>query len=227
MFYNRLMNKILIVDDEEKIREMISKYAIHEGYDVMMAKDGLDAVKICEKNDFDLIIMDVMMPNLDGFKAYQRIKEFKDVPCIFLTALNEEYDRIYGFDIGGEDYVSKPFSLKELMMRIKVILKRHNDVGDVLKFKGLSIELKARIVHVDEKRVDLSLKEYELLVYLLTNQGIALSRESILEKVWGYDYYKDDRTLDTHMKLLRKALGPYAKYITTIRGVGYRFEKEA
>ncbi len=219
--------RILIVDDEEKIREMISKYALHDGYVVDMAKDGLEAVDMCRNKDFDLIIMDVMMPNLDGFKAYQQIKEFKDIPCIFLTALNEEYDRIYGFDIGGEDYVSKPFSLKELMMRIKVILKRKSDSEDIIEIEGLKVDLKARIVTVDGEKKDLSLKEYELLVYLLKNQGIALSRESILEKVWGYDYFKDDRTLDTHMKLLRKAIGPYAKFITTIRGVGYRFEKTA
>ena len=221
------MSKILVVDDEEKIREMIAKYARHEGYEVLTANDGLMAVEMCEKENFDLLIMDVMMPKLDGFKAYQRIREFSDIPCIFLTALNEEYDRIYGFDIGGEDYVSKPFSLKELMMRIKVILKRHDKSEDVYVFEGLKIDTKSRIVTVDGKRIDLSLKEYELLLYLMQNKGIALSRESILEQVWGYDYFKDDRTLDTHMKLLRKAIGPYAKYITTIRGVGYRFEKEA
>lgn len=221
------MIKILVVDDEEKIREMISKYAVHEGYEVTMAKDGVDAVEKCQNADFDLIIMDVMMPNMDGFKAYQKIKEFKSIPCIFLTALNQEYDRIYGFDIGGEDYVSKPFSLKELMLRIKVILKRNNEVSEYLSVEDLKIDLKARIVTVEGQKVDLSLKEYDLLVYLIKNQGIALSRESILEKVWGYDYFKDDRTLDTHMKLLRKAIGPYAKYITTIRGVGYRFEKTA
>lgn len=219
--------KILVVDDEEKIREMISKYGLHEGYDIEMARDGVDAVEKCENNDYDLIIMDVMMPKMDGFKAYQKIKENKDIPCIFLTALNEEYDRIYGFDIGGEDYVSKPFSLKELMLRIKVILKRHNESNDFLEVNGLKVDLQARIVTVDGEKINLSLKEYELLVYLLKNQGIALSRESILEKVWGYDYFKDDRTLDTHMKLLRKAIGPYAKHITTIRGVGYRFEKNA
>lgn len=223
-----MLEKILIVDDEEKIREMIYKYVIHEGYDACLAKDGLDAVEKCQKQDFDLIIMDVMMPNLDGFKAYQQIKEFKSIPCIFLTALNEEHDRIYGFDIGGEDYVSKPFSLRELMMRIKVILKRNtHESEEIIAFEGLCIDLKAHIVKVDNQVVSLSLKEYDLLVYLLTNQGIALTRESILENVWGYDYFKDDRTLDTHMKLLRKAIGPYAKYITTIRGVGYRFEKTA
>ena len=218
--------KILIVDDEEMIRKLIIKYALNEGYTVLEACNGQEAVDIALKEDIRVIVMDVMMPVMDGFKAYQRILEEKNIPCIFLTALNEEYNRIYGFDLGADDYVGKPFSANELMKRIQVILKHQNIVNeDIVGVEGLKIDLKAHMVSVDNQNIALSLKEYDLLVYLFKNRGIALSRESILEHVWGYDYFKDDRTLDTHIKLLRKSLGPYSRYITTIRGVGYRFEK--
>ena len=218
--------KILIVDDEEMIRKLIRKYALNEGYTVLEACNGQEAVDIALKEDIRVIVMDVMMPVMDGFKAYQRILEEKNIPCIFLTALNEEYNRIYGFDLGADDYVGKPFSANELMKRIQVILKHQNIVNeDIVGVEGLKIDLKAHMVSVDNQNIALSLKEYDLLVYLFKNRGIALSRESILEHVWGYDYFKDDRTLDTHIKLLRKSLGPYSRYITTIRGVGYRFEK--
>ena len=218
--------KILIVDDEEMIRKLIRKYALNEGYTVLEACNGQEAVDIALKEDIRVIVMDVMMPVMDGVKAYQRILEEKNIPCIFLTALNEEYNRIYGFDLGADDYVGKPFSANELMKRIQVILKHQNIVNeDIVGVEGLKIDLKAHMVSVDNQNIALSLKEYDLLVYLFKNRGIALSRESILEHVWGYDYFKDDRTLDTHIKLLRKSLGPYSRYITTIRGVGYRFEK--
>ena len=218
--------KILIVDDEEMIRKLIRKYALNEGYTVLEACNGQEAVDIALKEDIRVIVMDVMMPVMDGFKAYQRILEEKNIPCIFLTALNEEYNRIYGFDLGADDYVGKPFSANELMKRIQVILKHQNIVNeDIVGVEGLKVDLKAHMVSVDNQNIALSLKEYDLLVYLFKNRGIALSRESILEHVWGYDYFKDDRTLDTHIKLLRKSLGPYSRYITTIRGVGYRFEK--
>ena len=218
--------KILIVDDEEMIRKLIRKSALNEGYTVLEACNGQEAVDIALKEDIRVIVMDVMMPVMDGFKAYQRILEEKNIPCIFLTALNEEYNRIYGFDLGADDYVGKPFSANELMKRIQVILKHQNIVNeDIVGVEGLKIDLKAHMVSVDNQNIALSLKEYDLLVYLFKNRGIALSRESILEHVWGYDYFKDDRTLDTHIKLLRKSLGPYSRYITTIRGVGYRFEK--
>lgn len=218
--------KVLIVDDEEMIRKLIRKYALNEGYTVLEACNGQEAVDIALKEDIRVIVMDVMMPVMDGFKAYQRILEEKNIPCIFLTALNEEYNRIYGFDLGADDYVGKPFSANELMKRIQVILKHQNIVNeDIVGVEGLKIDLKAHMVSVDNQNIPLSLKEYDLLVYLFKNRGIALSRESILEHVWGYDYFKDDRTLDTHIKLLRKSLGPYSRYITTIRGVGYRFEK--
>ncbi|MBR0418205.1 MAG: response regulator transcription factor [Erysipelotrichaceae bacterium] len=221
------MARLLIVDDEEKIREMIGKYAVHEGHEVVLASDGKEALKLFEKGDFDLIVLDVMMPEMDGYETLKRIKEIRDVPCIFLTALGQEYDRIYGFDIGAEDYVTKPFSPKELMMRIKVILKRENKaVSSRIIVGGLVVDEDAHTVTIDGERVDMANKEYELLLYLLKNIGNALTRQSIISKVWGYEYDSDDRTLDTHMKLLRKDLKEYGNYITTIRGVGYRFEKE-
>ncbi|MDD6229932.1 MAG: response regulator transcription factor [Lactimicrobium massiliense] len=225
------MTRILIVDDEEKIRNMIRKYAEYEGFQTDEAKDGLEAVQKCEKNNYDLCVMDIMMPNLDGFSAVKEIKKTHPrMPFIMLSALGEEYDKIHGFDIGVDDYVVKPFSSKELMMRIHAILKRVSPVteaGEVLRSGGLEINFSARTVTIDSKRVQLSPKEYELLAYLAHNAGIALTREQLLQNVWGYDFFGDDRTLDTHIKLLRKNLGEYARDIVTLRGVGYRFEKES
>ena len=221
------MAKILIVDDEAKIRELIKKYATYEGFICDEAQDGEDAIKLCETNNYDLIIMDVMMPNIDGFEAVKVIKAKKDIPVIMLTALNEEYDKIKGFDLGIDDYVVKPFSVKELMMRVNAILKRtqKNINSNHYHYKGLDIDFSARIVEIDNERIKLSLKEYELLTYLINNKNIALTREQILSVVWGYNFYGDDRTLDTHIKLLRKNLGEYGKCIVTLRGVGYRFEE--
>ena len=225
------MTRILIVDDEEKIRNMIRKYAEYEGFQTDEAKDGLEAVQKCEKNNYDLCVMDIMMPNLDGFSAVKEIKKTHPrMPFIMLSALGEEYDKIHGFDIGVDDYVVKPFSSKELMMRIHAILKRVSpatEAGEVLRSGSLEINFSARTVTIDGKRVQLSPKEYELLAYLAHNAGIALTREQLLQNVWGYDFFGDDRTLDTHIKLLRKNLGEYARDIVTLRGVGYRFEKES
>lgn len=225
------MTKILIVDDEAKIREMIAKYAAHEGFETDMAQDGMIAVEKCANTKYDLIVMDIMMPNLDGFSAVKEIKKtYPNIPVILLSALGQEYDKIHGFDIGVDDYVVKPFSSKELMMRIHAILKRvsghQKENEDRFQLEGLSIDYSARTVSVDGQRVQLSPKEYELLVYLVKNEGIALTREQLLQNVWGYDFFGDDRTLDTHIKLLRKNMGPYAKFIITLRGVGYRFENE-
>ena len=220
------MARLLIVDDEEKIREMIGKYASHEGHECVLASDGVEALTFFEKENFDVVILDVMMPNLDGYETLKRMKEIKDVPCIFLTALGQEYDRIYGFDMGAEDYVTKPFSLKELMMRIKVILRRENKTSNKIVLDTLVVDEDAHMITIDGDRVDMANKEYELLLYLLKNIGNAVTRQSIISNVWGYEYDSDDRTLDTHMKLLRKDLRQYGQYITTIRGVGYRFEKE-
>lgn len=224
------MTKILIVDDEEKIRSLIAKYAIHEGFETEQACDGLEAVDKCEKANYDLGIMDIMMPNLDGFSAVKEIKKTRPaMPFIMLSALGEEYDKVHGFDLGIDDYVVKPFSSKELMMRIHAILKRvspsSQEGGDIMRVDGMSIDFSARTVTIDSERIQLSPKEYELLAYLAKNAGIALTREQLLQNVWGYDFFGDDRTLDTHVKLLRKNLGDYAKYIVTLRGVGYRFEK--
>ena len=220
------MAKILVVDDESKIREMICKYATYEGFECDEAADGKAALTLFKNKQYDVIIMDVMMPEMDGFETLKKMKEVKDdVHCIFLTAMGQEYDRIYGFDIGGEDYVTKPFSLKELMMRIRVILKREGKDSETIKIGTLEVDEKAHTVTIDNEKIELPNKEYELLLYLIKNAGNALTREAIITKVWGYYYESDERTLDTHMKLLRKDLKEYGKYITTIRGVGYRFEK--
>ena len=221
------MAKLLIVDDEQKIREMIRKYAVFEGHQVYEASDGFTAVQMAEENNYDLIIMDVMMPELDGFSAVKAIRKFKQTPVIMLSARGEEYDRIHGFEVGIDDYVVKPFSVKELMMRVQAILARggnYSNESNTVSFEGLTLDYSARIVTINGKRVDLSPKEYELLFYLAKNKNIALSRERLITEIWGYDYYGDDRTLDTHIKLLRKSLGEYQKFIVTVRGVGYRFD---
>lgn len=223
------MAKILIVDDEVKIRQIIRKYAEFEGYDVLEAKDGMEAISLCRQEDFDLIIMDVMMPELDGFSACGEIRKFKNIPVIMLSARGEEYDRIHGFEMGIDDYVVKPFSPKELMMRVKVVITRNQktntmDSHDVFQAEGLEVDFTGRTVSVDGKRIEMSPKEYELLFYLVRNRNIALEREKLITEVWGYDYYGDDRTLDTHIKLLRNSLGEYRKFLVTLRGVGYRFE---
>ena len=224
------MTRILITDDEAKIREMIRKYAEFEGFETDEAVDGMEAVTKCLNNQYDLVVMDIMMPNLDGFSASKEIRKTNpSIPIILLSALGEEYDRIHGFDIGVDDYVVKPFSSKELMMRIHAILKRvHPETTEaqVYRLDGLEIDYSARIVKINGEKIQLSPKEYDLLVYLVKNAGISLTREQILQTVWGYDFFGDDRTLDTHIKLLRKNLGDYSKYVVTLRGVGYRFEKE-
>ncbi len=224
------MYHLLVVDDEEKIRTIIKKYAVFEGNTVTEACDGMEAVEICRENpnEFDLIIMDVMMPELDGFSAVREIRKISSVPVLMLSARGEEYDRIHGFEIGIDDYVVKPFSPKELMMRVNAIIKRSSQgkkaADTTAVFEGLKIDFSARIVEVDGVRVDLSPKEYDLLYYMVLNKNIALTREQLINNIWGYDFYGDDRTLDTHIKLLRKSLGPYSKFIVTLRGVGYRFE---
>ena len=219
---------ILIVDDEARIRTLIAKYAAFEGYNTEEAENGMQAVEKCREKDYDLIIMDVMMPELDGFSAVREIRKDSKVPVIMLSARGEEYDRIHGFELGIDDYVVKPFSPKELMMRVGAVLKRSGaqQVDEVISFDGLTIDFTARRVSIDGQELDLSPKEYELLFYMVRNRGIALSREKLISDVWGYDFFGDDRTLDTHIKLLRKQLGKYADRITTLRGVGYRFEKE-
>lgn len=223
------MERILVVDDEEKIRAIIRKYGEFEGYEVTEACDGMEAVEICRRQDFDVIILDVMMPELDGFSTCREIKKIKDIPVIMLSARGEEYDRIHGFELGIDDYVVKPFSPRELMMRVKVVIGRKSDKNmqnghEVFQAEGLLVDFTGRTVTVDGKRVDMSPKEYDLLFYMVKNRNIALSRERLITEVWGYDYYGDDRTLDTHIKLLRSSLGDYRRFLVTLRGVGYRFE---
>lgn len=220
--------KLLIVDDETKIRSLIRKYAEFDGFEVEEASDGMQAVTLCALHTYDLVIMDVMMPELDGFSAIREIRKKSDVPVIILSARGEEYDKIHGFDLGIDDYVVKPFSPKELMLRVTAILNRTRPKAaksdEVFVFDSLKVDFAARIVSIDNQRINLSPKEYELLFYLIRNRNLALSRDQLIHSIWGYDFYGDDRTLDTHIKLLRKSLGRYADRIVTLRGVGYRFE---
>ena len=230
------MYRILIVDDEERIRALVRKYAEFEGHTVTEAADGMEAVRICRREQFDIIIMDVMMPELDGFSACGEIRKFSQTPIIMLSARGEEYDKINGFQLGIDDYVVKPFSPKELMLRVNAVLARaarqnaapERTQNEVIEFDGggLRADVTARLVYIDGQRVDMSPKEYDLFFYMLKNRNIALSREKLICEVWGYDFYGDARTLDTHIKLLRKSLGRYSRYIATLRGVGYRFEAD-
>lgn len=224
------MCKILIVDDEQNIRRVVREYAEFEGYSVEEAENGMDAVELCRKRDFDIIIMDVMMPRLDGYSACKEIKKSKNIPVIMLSARGEEYDKLFGFEIGIDDYVVKPFSPKELMARVKAVLKRNSkeensNKNEKLIFDGLEIDIPGREVYVDGQKVAMTPKEYDLLFYLAKNNNIALSRDKLLEEVWGYDFFGDDRTVDTHIKMLRGSLGEkYRTYIVTLRGMGYKFE---
>ena len=227
------MYNILVVDDEEMICRLIAKYAAFEGHSVTEAGDGMSAVQMCREGQFDIVILDIMMPELDGFSACREIRKFSDIPIIMLSARGEEYDKINGFNLGVDDYVVKPFSPKELMLRVEAVMKRVRTNGkttesasanEIVELGGLKADLTARIVYIDGERADMSPKEYELFFYMLKNRNIALSRDKLLSEVWGYDYFGDDRTLDTHIKLLRRSLGKYADYIVTLRGVGYRFD---
>ncbi len=228
------MYNILVVDDEARIRSIIKKYAEFEGHSIVEAADGMEAVHLCRVQNFDIIIMDIMMPELDGFSACREIRKTSQTPIIMLSARGEEYDKINGFELGIDDYVVKPFSPKELMLRIDAVMKRVRKIPGMSQPQenvvieidggGLKADVTARIVYVDGQRIDMSPKEYDLFFYMLSNRNIALSREKLISEVWGYDFYGDIRTLDTHIKLLRKSLGRYADLIVTLRGVGYRFE---
>lgn len=223
------MQRILVVDDEKMIRNVIKEYAEFDGFEVAEAQDGMEAVEICRREDFDLIIMDIMMPRLDGYSAIKEIRKTKQIPVIMLSARGEEYDKLFGFEIGIDDYVVKPFSPRELMMRIAAVLKRGGasvpEAKEVYTYGGLTVDFTGRLVTIDGKRVDMSPREYDLFFFLVKNRGIALSREKLINEVWGYDFFGDDRTIDTHIKQLRKILGPYSKCISTLRGVGYRFDE--
>lgn len=222
--------KILVVDDEVNIRNVIKEYAKFEGYEVEEAGNGMQAVEICKEKDFDIIIMDVMMPKLDGFSAIKEIRKTKNIPVLMLSARGEEYDKLFGFEIGIDDYVVKPFSPKEVMARVAAITSRVKNNSKIKKedkyvFEGLEIDMLGRVVVVDGEKKELTPKEYDLLVYLIKNKNIALSREKILNEVWGYDFFGEDRTVDTHVKMLRNSIGKYRDKITTIRGMGYKFEE--
>ncbi len=219
--------RILIVDDEAMIREVLREYAEFEGYETFEASDGREAVRLCRENDYDVILMDVMMPHLDGFSAVKEIKKHKDIPVIMLSARGEEYDKLFAFELGVDDYVTKPFSPKEVMARIHAVTKRRTAQptgNEILKFEGLEVDMAGRNVYVDGVKAELTPKEYELLFYLVRNKGIALTREKLLYDVWGFDFYGDDRTVDTHIKMLRGNLKDYRKFIVTLRGLGYKFE---
>ena len=220
------MFKILVVDDEKSIREVIRTYAEFEGHEVVEARDGLEAIDKVREEDFDVIVMDIMMPKLDGFSSYKEIKKIKDIPVLMLSARGEEYDKLFGFEIGIDDYVTKPFSPKELMARLNVIVNRNNKVeeNNTMEFEGLKIDLDGRVVFVDDEIVELTPKEYDLVVYMVKNKNIALSRDKLLNQVWGYDFYGEDRTVDTHIKMLRNSIKEYRKFIITVRGVGYKFD---
>ena len=216
--------KILVVDDEPLIRSVIKEYLSLEGYEVLEASDGMQAVEMASSEDYSLIIMDIMMPKMDGYLACKEIKSKKEVPFIMLSARGEEYDKLIGFDLGIDDYVTKPFSPKELTARVKAILKRTSaEVENTYKYSGLVINDKAHEVYIDNKEIELTPKEYDLLKYFVTNNNIALSREQLLTNVWGYDFCGDDRTVDTHVKTLRNSLGKYRSLIKTVRGIGYKF----
>ena len=222
------MAKLLVVDDEKGIREVIREYSEFNGHEVTEAEDGMTAVGFCKLNEYDLIVMDIMMPRLDGYSACKEIRKISNVPIIMLSARGEEYDKLFGFELGIDDYVVKPFSPKELMARINAVLSRNasreSDTPQVLKFDGLEIDIPGRTVTVDGERIELTPKEYDLLFYLVKNKNIALSRDRLLSDIWGYDFFGDDRTIDTHIKNLRNNLGNYRDYIVTMRGVGYKFE---
>lgn len=223
------MAKLLIVDDEANIREVVKEYAEFEGHEIDEAGDGMEAVSLCREQDYDLIILDIMMPKLDGYSVCKEIRKTKNTPIIMMSARSEEYDKLFGFELGIDDYVTKPFSPKELMARVQAVLMRSGGTrkepeSEVMKFGTLEIDIPGRSVSVDGEKIDLTPKEYDLLFYLVKNKNIALSRDKLLRDVWGYDFFGDDRTIDTHIKNLRNNLGAYRDMIITLRGVGYKFE---
>lgn len=220
--------RILIVDDERMIREVLREYIQYGGYEAVEASNGEEAVQLCRQMDFDVVLMDIMMPKMDGFESARQILREKDVAVIMLSALGEEYDKLRAFELGVDDYVTKPFSPKEVLARINAVAKRRavkektRDAG--LQFEGLRLDPEGRNVYVNGEKVALTPKEYELLFYMAKNKGIALTRERLLSEVWGFDFFGDDRTVDTHIKMLRSNLKEYRKFIITLRGLGYKFE---
>lgn len=224
--------KVLIVDDEELIRTVIREYCENEGYKVYEAGNGEEMLSLIKRENIDMIILDIMMPKMDGFAVLKELKKLKDIPVIMLSARKEEFDKLMGFDLGIDDYMTKPFSPKELMARIKALYKRSserktNKGKDKYIYKTLELDYAGRTLKIDGKEVGLTPKEYELLVYFIDNIGVAISRENLLTNIWGYDFFGDDRTVDTHIKMLRHNLGKYRDLIKTVRAVGYKYNEEA
>lgn len=218
--------KVLIIDDEKLIREVIKEYCYNENYDVLEAENGLRALEILKEEVPDAIVLDIMMPKMDGYTFFKEMREKYHIPTIVVSARSDEYDKLTGFDLGIDDYLTKPFSPKELMARIKAITKRYHNESDIFIYKTLKVDFKAHAVYIDDKEIKVTLKEYDLLKYFINNQGIAVTRDELLNKIWGYDFFGDDRTVDTHIKMLRANLGEYRDMITTVRGIGYKFVKE-
>ena len=219
--------KILIVDDEEGIRKVIKEYCINENYETDESSNGKEALEKLKTNDYDLLILDIMMPEMDGFSMLKDLPEDRKIPTIVLSARGEEYDKLSGFDLGIDDYVTKPFSPKELIARIKAIQKRiKKTLPDIYKYKDLEINFPSHTVKINNKELELTPKEFDILTYLIKNKNIAISREQLLSNVWGYDFYGDDRTVDTHIKMLRNNLGIYRDNIITVRGIGYKYVEE-
>lgn len=218
--------KVLIIDDEKLIRDVIKTYCVNEGYEVLEAENGLDALNILANSKVDAIVLDIMMPKMDGYTFFKEMKQKYSIPTIVVSARGDEYDKLLGFDLGIDDYLTKPFSPKELVARIKAITKRYNDDVDEFKYKTLRIDFKGHVLYIDDNEVKVTLKEFELMKYFISNPNIAITREELLNKIWGYDFYGDDRTIDTHIKMLRSSLGKYRDLITTVRGVGYKFVYE-
>lgn len=218
--------KILIVDDEQGIREVIKEYCKLENYTVIEAENGIDAIEKVKQENIDIIVLDIMMPKLDGYTALKEIKKLKNIPVILLSARKEEFDKLMGFECGTDDYLTKPFSPRELIARIKAILKRSRNETDEFILDTLKVDFKEHTISIDNEEVKVTPKEFELLAYFIKNQNTALSREQLLNKIWGYDFFGDDRTIDTHIKMLRNNLKQYRDRIVTVRGMGYRFENK-
>ena len=223
------MQRILVVDDEDGIRDILRQYLEFEGFSCVEAADGEASVSIMKNDPVQLILMDIMMPVCDGFSALRRIRAFSDVPVILLTAKGEEYDKVFGFDLGADDYVVKPFSPREVMSRVKAVLKRtdrsHAADAEIYRFRTLEVNQKSYEVRIDGKKIDMTPKEFELLNFLIKNKNTVITRDTILNKIWGYDFFGDSRTVDTHIKMLRSNLGEYRELIKTIWGVGYKYEE--
>lgn len=215
---------VLIIDDEDLIRDVVKEYCLNENYKVFEASNGIEGLDIIENEDIDIIVLDIMMPKMDGYTFFSKMKEKYNIPTIVLSARGEEYDKLFGFSVGIDDYLTKPFSPRELIARIKAILKRSKKIeSDIFIYKGIKVDFKGRVLYIDNKEVNITPKEFELLSFFIKNPNTAITREQILNKVWGYDYFGDDRTIDTHIKILRNKMGPYRDLIVTVRSIGYKF----